>query len=241
MTTTPQSWEEASVEVDALLERTIPRPKVADPPTKNLMRPALLLIRDWASSQVAAYRVGLILGYLGMIYFGASALTTGVPVFSFTTPEGWTPIWACAVIAGGFVGGMGALRAGAEPITKDIKVFNWIELVGAVLLFLTLGIYASVLLYIGYVYGDIGRISNGSGFVALGVNPAVRMVWLILRPRFLHGNHIYDSSSVIIASRGYTVLKTDANSYVVPKPEKETGQRRNAETPAVTDREPGRR
>lgn len=145
----------------------------------------MVVFRGWISSQVAAYRVGLVLGYLAMIYFGTSAYITGIQTFQFTTPEDWTPIWSSVVVLGGLIGSIGSLRAGTEPANRHIRIFNRIELVGAIMLFLTLGTYAALLLIIGYGYGDGGRASAGAGFVALGIHPTVRMLWLIFRPRFM--------------------------------------------------------
>lgn len=176
----------SEADVQRLLEDTLPhRPAQSRKPRPLPSKPKFAISRvfiTWSRSQVAAYRLGLVLGYLGMLYFGASALVVGIPAFEFTTPEGWTPIWAGAVILGGLVAAIGAIRAGEEPITRDVRIFNWIELVGAVLLFLTLGGYAAVLLVIGYGYGDAGRSVVGAGFVVLGIPPAVRMIWLIFRP-----------------------------------------------------------
>ena len=145
----------------------------------------MIIFRGWVSSQVAAYRIGLVLGYLAMIYFGVSAYFTGISTFQFTTPEDWTPIWSIVVVLGGAVGSFGSLRAGTEPANRMIRVFNRIELTGAIMLFLTLGTYAALLLIIGYGYGDPGRASAGAGFVALGIHPTIRMLWLIFRPRFM--------------------------------------------------------
>ncbi|HOY83536.1 MAG TPA: hypothetical protein PLB92_15485, partial [Rhodoglobus sp.] len=133
-----------------------------------MRKPLSISMREWASSQVSAYRVGLVLSYLVMMYFGASAFIAGIPVFTFTTPEGWTPIWATVVVVAGFVAGVGAIRAGAEPVTREVRIFNRIELTGAILLFLALGTYAVLLLIISYGFGDLARASIGAGFVALG-------------------------------------------------------------------------
>lgn len=172
-------------DLSALLEQSFVRPRSVHPPTGHVRQPIGASFKKWAASQVAAYRVGLVLSYFAMMYFGASAVVAGIPVFTFTAPEGYTPIWGSAVILGGLVASIGSLKAGTEPVTKEIKVFNRIELVGSMLLFLTLGTYAVTLLIIGYGYADPGRASVGSGFVALGVGPTVRMMWLIFRPRFI--------------------------------------------------------
>lgn len=198
-------------DIDQILENTIPRPKSAKPPARPRGKPLGVSLRAWASSQVAAYRVGLVMGYVVMMYFGTSAFIAGIPVFEFTTPEGWTPVWAGAVTVGGLIAGIGAIKAGTEPLTREIRVFNRIELVGAILLFLTLFTYAFILLLIGYQYGDAGRASVGAGFVALGVHPTVRMLWLIFRPRFLALAIASNSGPIVIVPPGYALFLVDSD------------------------------
>jgi len=168
-------------DVDELLGRTMPRrPRSVRKPATPA-RP--WFFSTWARSQVTAYRIGLVLGYLATIYFGVSSFVAGLPAFVVTAPSWWTPIWASVVVVGGFIAAIGAIRAGSEPVTQSVTRFNRIELVGTVMLFLTLGTYAAVLLILGYYFGDTSRSAVGSGFVALGVHPAVRMIWLIFRPK----------------------------------------------------------
>ena len=220
----------SNTQIDASLEHTLRRPASLRPPTKNVRRNFTLTFKAWAGSQVAAYRVGLVLGYMAMIFFGGSAFIAGIPVFEFTTPNPstWIPIWSALVVVGGFVAGVGSLKAGTEPVTKSIKRYNAIELTGAVILFLTLTIYAGTLLYIGYVYHDNGRASVGAGFVALGVHPTVRMFWLIFRPRVLSmaarfGLH---TGPVIMVPPGHALFTVDADGKplvavaTAPEPDK---------------------
>ena len=223
---------EASRALDALLENTVPRPRSVAPPTPAVRRPFGVAFRSWASSQVSAYRVGLVLGYFAMTFFGASAFIAGIPTFKFTTPEGFTPIWAAAVVLGGLIGSIGSLRAGTEPATKEVRVFNGIELTGAILLFITLGTYAIILLIIGYgFYGppDAGRSSIGAGFIALGVHPTVRMLWLAFRPRFIalnrHRFHHTQTGSMVLLPAGYAIVKTDENGNVIPETPEQTAAR----------------
>lgn len=125
----------------------------------------------WAWSPILAYRLGLTLGYLTTIYFGISAFIAGIPAFQITAPEGWTPIWSAILIVGGIIATAGSIADG--------HVFRRVELVGAWTLFLTLGGYAVVLLILAYGSGDAGRAAVGAGFVWLGVQPGVRMLWLM--------------------------------------------------------------
>lgn len=167
--------------LDELLGTTLPRSSPARRPAPEPLFPRGWFAQ-WARSQVATYRTGLVLTYLFMIYFGYSCLTAGVPVFDIAAPEGWTPIWAPMVMIGGLIAACGAVRAGSEPVTPQVRFFNWVELVGSTILFLTLFVYAGSLLVLGYVFHDDGRVAVGSGFVALGVHPAIRMAWLTFRP-----------------------------------------------------------
>lgn len=125
----------------------------------------------WAWSPISAYRLGLTLGYIAMVYFGVQSFIAGVPAFVIAAPEGWTPIWACALTLAGIGAAIGS--AGSS------KGLETIELAGACILFLTLGTYAATLLWIAYGIGDQSRAAVGSGFVALGVQPFVRMLWLM--------------------------------------------------------------
>ena len=125
----------------------------------------------WALSPVEAYRVGLTITYIATIYFGISAFIAGVPVFELTAPRGWTPIWALVVILGGIAGTFGTFG--------DSKLFTRVELGGAWALFIALGTYAGVLLFIAYGTGDVDRAAAGAGFVVLGATPGVRLLWLM--------------------------------------------------------------
>lgn len=125
----------------------------------------------WAWSPILAFRFGLALGYLAMIYFGVSAFIAGIPAFELTAPTGWTPIWATVVTIGAMLGAIGSI--------SDRHIFRRLELAGAWSLFITVGIYAVVLLLLAYGAGDAGRAAVGAVLVAVGVAPAVRMVWLM--------------------------------------------------------------
>jgi len=155
--------------MDPILEETFPPPSLRGRrprPPRELSR-----FERWAWSPITAYRVGLTLGYLSMIYFGTSAFIAGVPAFQITAPTGWTPIWASVLV----IGGLGA----AIGSTNSTKLFERIELCGAWALFLTLSGYAATLLWLAYSDGDSNRAAAGAGFVALGIPPGVRLLWLM--------------------------------------------------------------
>jgi|GEM_PF-2947201 len=201
-------------EIDRLLAQSQPRSNPITRPRMPLHRSAARSLKEWASSQVSAYRIGLVLGYVAMIYFGTSALVAGIPAFQIAAPEWWTPVWAWTVMLGGLVAGIGAIRAGAEPITREVRIFNWIELFGAIALFLTIGGYAVMLLILGYVYGDEARASVGSGFFALSVHPAVRVFWLILRPRFIALKPRDDPQQIKVPS-GHALFKINDEGHPI--------------------------
>jgi hypothetical protein len=201
-------------DIDKMLSIDPPRPRPARAPSRSMRKPLIFSLKEWASSQVSAYRVGLVMGYIAMMYYGTSAFIAGVPVFIFTAPQWWTPVWSLTVIAGGLVAGIGAIRAGAEPVTREVKIYNRIELVGSIMLFITLGSYAVLLLIIGYGYGDAGRASVGAGFVALGIHPAVRMLWLIFRPRFLAMRPKHQDTIALIP-QGHALFAVDESGAPV--------------------------
>lgn len=141
--------------------------------------------RKWGSSQVAGYRLELVLGYLGMMFFGWTAIVAGVPLFALTTPDpyGWAVLAGVMILVGGVIGGAGATRAGEEPVTRMVQQFNRAELLGTILLFLSVGLYAVSLLVYGYLINfDPGRQTIGAAMTALSIRPGVRMVWLIFHP-----------------------------------------------------------
>lgn len=126
---------------------------------------------QWALSPIAAYRLGLTLSYVAVVYFGVSAVIAGVPAFTIAAPEGWTPIWAAVLVLGGATASIGS--------AASTKRFERIETVGAWALFLTLATYSVTLLVLAYFAGDATRAAVGAGFTALGVQPFVRLLWLM--------------------------------------------------------------
>jgi hypothetical protein len=148
---------------------TVPRP----PRPKRLPHTPRQVSRfeRWAWSPITAFRIGLTLGYIGAVYFGISAFIAGVPAFVITAPYGWTPVWAALLVLGGVVAVFGSL--------SDSRRFRNVELAGAWALFLTLGVYSAVLLALAYGTADANRAAVGAGFVALGIQPGVRMLWLM--------------------------------------------------------------
>ncbi len=152
--------------MDELLEQTEPGAVRSVRPRRETSR-----FERWAWSPIMAFRIGLTIGYIASVYFGVSALIAGVPAFVITAPEGWTPVWASLVILAGIAATFGSI--------SDGRVFRRLELGGSWVLFLTLGTHATVLLILAYGTGDVSRAAVGADFVALGVTPGVRMLWLM--------------------------------------------------------------
>lgn len=136
---------------------------------KNRRQPTRF--EQWAWSPIGAYQLGLTLSYIGIVYFGVSAFIAGVPAFTIAAPEGWTPIWAAGLVAGGAAASIGSV--------SESKPFRRSETVGAWVLFLALGTYATTLLVLAYGGGDATRAAAGAGFAALGIMPFVRLLWLM--------------------------------------------------------------
>ena len=145
---------------------TIQRP----PKLKRSPRSPSALER-WAWSPITAFRIGLTLTYIGALYFGVSAFIAGVPAFLQAAPDGWTPPWAAVLSLSSILAAVGS--------AADSKPFRLMELIGSWALFICLGVYAIVLLFIAYHDGDATRAAVGAGFVALGIQPGVRMLWLM--------------------------------------------------------------
>lgn len=155
--------------MDPLLEQTSPWVR-----RRRTQRRAPSRFEVWAWSPIVAFRIGLTLGYAAMVYFGVSGFIAGVPAFTLTAPDSWTPIWSGVLVLGGVLGAFGSIG--------DTMRLRMIELAGSWLLFLTVGSYAAILLILAYgVIGepDLDRATGGAGLLALGVQPFVRMLWLM--------------------------------------------------------------
>lgn len=152
---------------DAQAFKTMPKPPRV--PSRATGR-QLTRFEVWAWSPVISFQIGLTAGYLAMIYLGVTAFIAHIPAFAITAPDGWTSFWAIALVLGGILGSVGSV--------SRHKVFETLELIGSLLITLTVGSYAAVLLFLAYVLGETGRAAVGAGFVVLTVPVLVRMLWL---------------------------------------------------------------
>jgi hypothetical protein len=122
----------------------------------------------WAWSPVIVLRVALVSVYLLYVYASVIAFVAGVPVFTLTAPEGYTPIWAFLLGAAAVVSAIGSLTDRWQKIEK------WA----------TLGLSALLLGYIGgvnivgFVEQDLDRQFIGVITLIAGVLPFTRFVYL---------------------------------------------------------------
>lgn len=151
--------------VDPLLEQTAQRPRR---PRRLPRVPSRL--EAWAWSEIPAYRLGLFLGYVVLVYIGVSALIAGVPIFDLTAPEGYVVFWGPALALSGIAGAAGSIR--------DTPRYRAIELPGAWIASVLLVGYAGPLLTVAYGTGDPNRAAIGAVLVGLTIPPVIRMLWL---------------------------------------------------------------
>lgn len=161
--------------MDPLLEDSIPANKARNL-AASMRRPRTpTRFEVWAFSPILAFRIGLTVAYVAMVYFGVSAFVAGIPAFTETAPHWWTPAWAAAVSVGGAIATIGSAHSS--------RMFEHFELAGTTILFVTLGTYSAVLHVLAYGDGDSSRVAVAAGFFALGAIPGIRMLWLMSRLR----------------------------------------------------------
>jgi hypothetical protein len=156
-----------SKEVDAAF------PTRQRPARNNLKQPRRpTRFERWAWSPITAFRIGLTLGYIWLVYLGISAYIAGSPTFNLTAPNGWTPIWAVVVSASAGAAAIGSVSA-------NNKIFHRIELAGSWGLTITLGVYAVCILILAYAAGDTSKVTAAAAYVGIFIPPALRMLWLM--------------------------------------------------------------
>ncbi len=122
----------------------------------------------WAWSPVIVLRVALVLVYMLYVYASVIAYRAGIPVFTLTTPEGYTSIWAVML-------GISAVVAAVGSITdRWQKIEKWATLALSALL---MG-YIGGLNLVGFVEGDLDRQFVGAIALIAGVLPFTRFVYL---------------------------------------------------------------
>lgn len=156
------------IDTDAVAFQTMPKPpRIA--PRKRARQ--LSRFEIWAWSPVISFQVGLTAGYFALIYFGVAAMFASPPSITMTTPDGYEGFWAAALAGGAALSALGS-------VAQRSKVFQRIETVGASLLSLTVGSYASIMTWLAYADGEYDRIAASAGFVALTIPIIIRTMWL---------------------------------------------------------------
>lgn len=122
----------------------------------------------WAWSPIIVLRVSLVATYLMWVYAAIIAFIAGVPIFSLTTPHGWTPVWALLLGVSAIASAVGSLSDKWQKIERVA----------------TLVLSAMILAYIGglniVAWGehDLNRqFVGGVAFIA-GILPITRFVYL---------------------------------------------------------------
>lgn len=122
----------------------------------------------WFWSPIIVLRVALMSTYLLYVYASVIAFRAGIPVFTLTTPEGYTSVWAVLV-------GVAALLAGIGSVTdRWQRLEKWAALALSALL---MG-YIGGLNLVGFVEQDLDRQFVGAIALIAGVLPITRFVYL---------------------------------------------------------------
>lgn len=135
----------------------------------------------WAWSPVIVLRVALVMTYIAYVYASVIAFLAGVPVFTLTTPEGYTSAWAILL---GFSAVMAAVGSTTD---RWQKLEKWATLALSALL---LG-YIGGLNLVGFVEGDLDRQFVGAMAFIAGILPITRFVYLAAQS----GKKKYDRSA----------------------------------------------
>lgn len=72
----------------------------------------------WAWSPIIVLRVALVSTYIGFVYAAVVAFLVGVPLFTLTTPPGWTPIWAALLGLSSLLAAVGSLADRWQKVEK---------------------------------------------------------------------------------------------------------------------------
>ena len=145
-------------------DETAPKPTTRVPES-NMSRFAL-----WAWSPIISFQVGLTAGYVALVWFGVSSLIAAPPVFERTTPDGYSWIWAIALLLGAATAAFGSIDR--RPFFENL------ERIGASAVSLTVGSYTAIVTWIAFGEGDASRVAGAAGFTALAVPLIIRTMWL---------------------------------------------------------------
>lgn len=145
-----------------------------DETTQQVIRKArrqqrqMTALEQWAWSPVIVLRVALVIVYLLYVYGGVIAFIAGIPIFTLLAPEGYTSLWAAALVPAAVVAAVGSLAERWENIEK------WAALaLTALQSGYVVGVNA-----VGFAGGDLTRQYVGVLSVIAIVLPATRFVYL---------------------------------------------------------------
>lgn len=122
----------------------------------------------WAWSPVIVLRVALVATYLLYVYAAIIAFVAGIPVFSLTTPEGYTSIWAVLLGVSALISAVGSVADHWDRIER------WASLALSSLMLA----YVGGLNIVGWVSGDLDRQFVGAIAIIAFVLPVTRFVYL---------------------------------------------------------------
>lgn len=122
----------------------------------------------WAWSPVIVLRVSLVITYMLYVYASVIAFLVGVPIFTLTTPPGWTPIWAVLLGAAAVASAIGSITDRWQRIER------WATCALSGLLLA----YIGGLNIMGFVEQDLDRQFVGVIALIAGVLPITRFVYL---------------------------------------------------------------
>jgi hypothetical protein len=122
----------------------------------------------WAWSPVIVLRIALLAAYLVSVYASVWAFVAGVPVFTLTTPQGYTAVWAV------LLGGSAVVSAVGSITDRWQQVEKWASLVLSALWLA----YVGGLTGVGFAEGDPDRQFIAAASITLLVLPVARFVYL---------------------------------------------------------------
>lgn len=122
----------------------------------------------WAWSPVIVLRVALAGTYLAYVYAAVIAVMSGVPIIDFTTPRGYTVVWAALLGISALVAAIGSLSDRWQKIEK------WATLVLSAMLLA----YIGGLNIAGYAEDDLNRQFAGAIAIIAGLLPITRFIYL---------------------------------------------------------------
>lgn len=134
----------------------------------------------WAGEPVVIVRAGLVADYAINVYVAIMAVTAGVPVFSLTTPDGWTTVWATLLIIASVIATV-CISSDAPAAAAMRPKWRVVEFVSTGAVWVFTGSYAAALHILGFVSQDDNRQTAAAVSLGLVVLPLFRWVYLTWR------------------------------------------------------------